>query len=148
VSSQQVDAGTTLQAPDESWAGEYALPHSRRSPSLARVLVAQALVSCPPELVETAQLLVSELVTNAVKHADSILVLRIASIESRWRVTVEDLSADAPEQHEAGGEVEVGRGLGLVDALATTWGWSRTTTGKQVWFELEISPDEGGRAGL
>jgi anti-sigma regulatory factor (Ser/Thr protein kinase) len=121
------------------WAGSYTLPNSYRSPALARMLVRQALGGCPPEVVDTAELLVSELVTNAVLHAQTELLLHI-SLESGLRISVEDTSVDAPADRspdpacDPGGER--GRGLAVVTALATSWGWERTATGKRAWFEL------------
>lgn len=139
MSSRLIDAADASDESGETWTGSYALPHSSRSPALARVLVGQALANCPPDLVETVQLLTSELVTNAVRHAESMVVLRISAAAPGWRVSVEDLSPDVPEQQTADGTAEQGRGLYLVDLLSERWGWERTTTGKTVWFEVDVA---------
>lgn len=145
MSSRLTDAAYAVDEPGETWTGSYALPYSRRSPALARVLVGQALAGCPADAVETVQLLTSELVTNAIRHAESMVVLRISTGTAGWRVSVEDLSPDAPEQQTADGAVEQGRGLHLVEVLSARWGWERTPTGKTVWFEVDVAtvPEAG-----
>jgi anti-sigma regulatory factor (Ser/Thr protein kinase) len=116
----------------------HALPPSGRSPSLARVIVREALDGLPDATVETTQTVVNELVTNAVLHARSILIVHVAVGVNRLRVSVEDLSADYPQPRQPPADAEHGRGLVVVDALSAAWGWERTPTGKTVWFELPI----------
>jgi len=111
------------------------LPNSRRSPALARTLLRQALLGCPPAKVEAAELLVSELVTNAVRHAETDLLLHIA-LDPRIHVAVEDTSADPIREPLPFGDDDSGRGLAIVEAMAASWGWERTRFGKQTWFEL------------
>ena len=121
-----------------AWAGAYSLPNSATSPALARTLIRQALAEAPPEVTETAELLVSELVTNAILHARTSLFLHIQPAQSGFRVTIQDGSADMPIPKQAPLTApESGRGLFLVDALSTAWGWETVPTGKQVWFELQ-----------
>lgn len=114
----------------------HALPQNPRSASLARAIVRHALIGFSASTVETAQTLVSELVANAVLHAQSMLVLHVSIAENRLRFGVEDLSFDYPLQQQPPSDEEAGRGLMLLDALASAWGWDRTPVGKQVWFEL------------
>jgi len=116
----------------------HALPPSERSPSLARVIVREVLDGLPEVTVETTEALVNELVTNAVLHARSILIVHVDARGDRVRVGVEDLSVDYPQPRQPPADAEHGRGLVLVDALSTAWGWDRTPTGKTVWFELPI----------
>jgi anti-sigma regulatory factor (Ser/Thr protein kinase) len=121
-----------------AWSGTYGLPNSSRSPAVARTLVREALAAYPPAVGETASLLVSELVTNVVRHAETELVLRLEASQPALRVTVEDNSPD-PLPEQAGPldpEDDRGRGLLLVAALAASWGWETTALGKRVWFEL------------
>jgi anti-sigma regulatory factor (Ser/Thr protein kinase) len=99
------------------------------------MLVRQALVDCPAPVVDVAELLVSELVTNTVRHAGTAGVLHIALVP-RVRVTVEDDSVDELQQRPAPADDDTGRGLAIVDALSAAWGWERTATGKRIWFEL------------
>jgi anti-sigma regulatory factor (Ser/Thr protein kinase) len=116
----------------------HALPPSERSPSLARVIVREMLDGLPAATLETTETLVNELVTNAVLHARSILILHVDAGGSQVRVGVEDLSSNHPQPGQPPVDAEHGRGLMLVDALSTAWGWDRTPTGKTVWFELPI----------
>lgn len=93
----------------------------------------------PEDFCDTAQLLVSELFTNAVLHTDSSqvgCVLRAGG--SRLRVEVrDDGGGDAlPSPQHVGPEDEHGRGLLLVDTFAEEWGVDRVGAGCVVWFEL------------
>lgn len=117
------------------WSGTYPLPNNPRSPGLARTLLRQALLGCPPETVEAAELLVSELVTNAVRHAETDVLLHIA-LEPGIRVAVEDTSPDPLSGPLPFAEDDNGRGLAIVEAVAAAWGWQRTAFGKRTWFEL------------
>ncbi len=94
------------------------------------------------EEIDDLELLVSELVTNAVLHARSASRLTIDSNGDRVRVTVEDESAVAPRLREYGPEAATGRGVLLVDRLATNWGVDVDDGGKRVWFELAVAPVE------
>ena len=84
---------------------------------------------------ERAMLVVSELTTNAIVHAGGVLYLQIFLYDSGARVEVADASPSRP------GPIKVnltsGRGLQMVEALATTWGWAPKPWGKVVWAELE-----------
>ena len=114
----------------------YALPNDPHSPAVARALLAEALAGYSEEQVETAKLLVSELVTNVVVHTDSMLTLQILAAGCDIRVCVDDCASQRPEPRAPQPDSADGRGLCLVDAMAPSWGWNATVTGKQVWFEL------------
>lgn len=90
-------------------------------------------------LVDTAVLLTSELVTNAVLHARSALELTVELLEERVRVTVLDGAVRPPVRRRYGLASGTGRGLGLVETMAQSWGWSRAAPpfAKAVWFELD-----------
>ncbi len=85
---------------------------------------------------EIAQLLVSEVVTNALLHAGTDMELRTTAAASGVRIEVHDGSGLAPTQRHYGDEAATGRGLGLVESLASAWGIEPTGSGKAVWFEL------------
>ncbi|MEV2254239.1 SpoIIE family protein phosphatase [Streptomyces sp. NPDC050147] len=88
-------------------------------------------------LAETAELLVSELVTNAVRHSRGGRVeLRLVRSGSTLICEVEDDDHTLPTLLDAGPDDEFGRGLRIVSVLAKEWGTSRTASGKTVWFEL------------
>jgi len=90
-----------------------------------------------PDRVQDAKLLVSELVTNAVKYGpEDEIRLIIAHGEGRTRFTVHDLGlGPLPEMRAEDDPAPGGHGLRLVDALADRWGVERGST--RVWFELD-----------
>jgi anti-sigma regulatory factor (Ser/Thr protein kinase) len=85
--------------------------------------------------VEPAVLLTSELVTNAIIHARSQIALTIRMNGENLRVMVLDESSEQPRRRHRD-DLGSGRGLGLVDALAVSWGVTPSGQGKAVWFEL------------
>ncbi|TMR88668.1 ATP-binding protein [Nonomuraea basaltis] len=87
---------------------------------------------------EFAELLVSELVTNAIEHARGIVRLTLTAVGDRLRCEVEDCSPRLPRHRRALDDDEGSRGLHLVDALSSGWGSTRTSSGKVVWFELPV----------
>jgi anti-sigma regulatory factor (Ser/Thr protein kinase) len=114
-----------------------ALPPEPSSAGAARRFVVNALHRLGHEAnSDVAELLVSELVTNAVLHARTSITVEITRRGEGIRVGIEDQSSRRPRQREYSDEAMTGRGLTLVEALATTWGTQATGTGKQIWFEL------------
>jgi anti-sigma regulatory factor (Ser/Thr protein kinase) len=94
-----------------------------------------------PEVISTAELLVSELVANAVVHAKTEMVVSICRQASVVRVEVEDGGPGLPTLPRGGDPVptgDSGRGLRIVSELASSWGVRVTPEGKAVWFELAI----------
>lgn len=90
-----------------------------------------------PEVAELAQLLVSELVTNAVAHAHTAVRVECSPTDGGLRVAVRDGSRDQPTVRAPDAWDEKGRGLLLVENLAARWGTEcGAGPGKQVWFEL------------
>lgn len=107
--------------------------------SRARRAVASHLHQRGIATYDVAVLLVSELVTNALLHGRPPLELVAAGDDSQLRVEVHDASAgDPPRVRESPVDVPGGRGLRLVDALASRWGWAESGRGKFVWFELDL----------
>ncbi|KKD08166.1 SpoIIE family protein phosphatase [Streptomyces sp. WM6386] len=89
-------------------------------------------------LADAAELMVSELVTNAVRHSRSRpLQLRLVRGDTLL-CEVDDDDHDLPTLLSADPEDEFGRGLRIVSTLAREWGTSRTKAGKTVWFELTL----------
>ena len=88
------------------------------------------------ELFDVVGLLTSELVTNAILHAHSEIELSVRLTPDAVRIDVADHSASLPAPRDAADEDTSGRGLGLVEALATSWGVDERPGGKSVWFEL------------
>lgn len=114
----------------------YELPASTSSARLARDLVRRALAGFDDPVVEIAELLASELVTNAVAHANCAPVMRIDVTGQAVRVAVQDDAPGPVEAREVPHDAPNGRGLLLVDSLAASWGWAPTPEGKRVWFTL------------
>ena len=90
-------------------------------------------------LVETAALLVSEVVTNAMQHAGSSPRITAAVADGALEVGVTDREpSGSPRKRSADDPWATGgRGLAIVDALAADWGTTYLPDGKQVWFRLE-----------
>jgi anti-sigma regulatory factor (Ser/Thr protein kinase) len=94
----------------------------------------------PAETVATAQLLVSELVTNAVVHGREPIGLRISRDQGMLRVEVSDGGAQTAQliQLVPDPDAEAGRGLFLLNALSSAWGTipAGRRGPKTTWFEL------------
>jgi anti-sigma regulatory factor (Ser/Thr protein kinase) len=92
---------------------------------------------------EAAEMLVSEVVTNAVLHAKTVFTVEVVRDGDLVRVGVTDLSPAVPRQRTYGTDSTTGRGLRLVATLAVAWGVERTGRGKTVWFEVPAAGDAG-----
>jgi len=110
------------------------------SPQAARSLLGRACLNWElPQKCETAQLIVSELAANAVRHARTNFDVITAYNGRYLRIAVQDGSTALPRPVElppGGGSIVVagsGRGLRIVQALSTHWGATRTPGGKIVW---------------
>jgi anti-sigma regulatory factor (Ser/Thr protein kinase) len=90
------------------------------------------------ELADTACLLVSEILTNAVCHARQAIGLRLHLSAHEVIAEITDDHPQLPQRTLPAPADESGRGLTLVEALATTWGARPSGTGKIVWFTLAI----------
>jgi anti-sigma regulatory factor (Ser/Thr protein kinase) len=92
----------------------------------------------------TAQLLVSELVTNAFRHARSPSRLQLIIGERSVHVDVIDCSPWRPTLQHPSPQLQAqgGWGLLLVDALADRWGYELLESGKRVWFELDFKEEK------
>jgi anti-sigma regulatory factor (Ser/Thr protein kinase) len=87
-------------------------------------------------IIEVALLLVSELVTNAVVHARGTIWLTVHADAHRVRIEVEDQGRGRPVLRSATQNQPDGRGLRVVDELATDWGTERRATHKVIWCEI------------
>ncbi|MFF4846244.1 ATP-binding protein [Streptomyces collinus] len=120
-----------------AWEASWPLPRELTSVGRARRLVtAQISDWAVDDLADTAELLVSELVTNALRHTRGPLRLNLQWGRGRLLCEVEDTESADPMRGTAGLDAEGGRGTELIDMLADAWGSKRTATGKTVWFEL------------
>lgn len=90
---------------------------------------------------DDAQLLVSELVTNAVRHGASPVSMSIDCDEATGTtVRVSDGAPEPPSLRQPKGEDEFGRGMTLVDLISDEWGVDAAPPGKAVWFRLPPRP--------
>ncbi|HEY2284412.1 MAG TPA: SpoIIE family protein phosphatase, partial [Streptosporangiaceae bacterium] len=95
------------------------------------------------DLAFTTELLVSELVTNAIRHARPPIQLRLI-LDTMLSCEVSDASVTAPHHRRADRYDEGGRGLMLVARLAARWGTRHTRTGKAIWAQQPL-PHRTGR---
>ncbi|WP_210581659.1 ATP-binding protein [Streptomyces sp. GESEQ-4] len=127
---------------EDDWEYSINLPHSPLAVGVARgalrlILRAHGLA----ELLVTAELLASELVTNAHLHAPGPSCLRVRRSGKWLRLSVWDTSSEPPRPPRPHGtDREEGRGMGIVDELADRWGHYSLGVpgvgGKLVWCEL------------
>ncbi len=91
-----------------------------------------------PDVVEDAELLVTELASNVVKHVGEgePATLILEWNEGRLRLEVHDTSPVSPSMNEADWDHECGRGLHLIAFVATDWGTAHTAVSKSVWCEI------------
>jgi anti-sigma regulatory factor (Ser/Thr protein kinase) len=124
------------------------LPGDPTTPAAARRFVRTALesVDADPAVVETAELLTDELVTNAIVHAGSKSYLFVRAVKGAVRVEVTDPDDRLPAIAAPDADALGGRGLIIVNGLASAWGVERAAGGgKTVWFELSPIDDPGRR---
>jgi anti-sigma regulatory factor (Ser/Thr protein kinase) len=118
------------------------LPSVFRSAAAGRAAVREVLREGGIRPSDAAELVVSELVTNAVRHGRAPIRMVLELAGSLLRVTVID---SAPRELDLrlrtpGPESMNGRGLLLVDAVARRWGINADDREKAVWAEVEVSP--------
>ncbi|WP_432488666.1 ATP-binding protein [Kineococcus sp. SYSU DK018] len=107
--------------------------------------IAQGLIG---DVVDTLLLLTAEVVTNAVIHGRSDVVLRIGRHGSRVRVGVGDENTRRPVRREPDPDALDGRGMTLLEALADAHGVEADPCGKVVWFDVNthLAPVRSTRA--
>jgi anti-sigma regulatory factor (Ser/Thr protein kinase) len=129
---------------------ELELPFTPEAVPRARSVVRDLASGMWAQAIEDAELMVSEIVTNAVLHGaptlritvaveDDELMVRVADGGGTWATTAGPTAPDAPS----------GRGLQIVDLLSTDWGVDvrPTSRGKTVWFSVRAQP-EADRVGV
>ncbi len=96
--------------------------------------------SVPTGVVDDALLVISELVTNAVRHAgtSSTLELELGQTGAQLRVALADGSTAAPRPRRADRGAEDGRGMAILAALSDRWGIEPHQSGKRVWWEVDL----------
>jgi anti-sigma regulatory factor (Ser/Thr protein kinase) len=133
---------------NEAWEYSLYIPNDLRAVTISRrtlrlILTMHGLIS----LVDVAELLAAELVSNAVRHTKGPAALRVRwSPPGTLRIGAWDADPEPPEPpitFERATELEEGRGLALVRACSDLWGWQPLSRfgnrGKYVWCELEAA---------
>ena len=125
---------------------EVELPPAATTPADARQIARQACRDWGiPNAADDVSLVVSELVTNAVVHAKTPLILAIEREGPTLAVAVGDGQPAAPWLTAQSPESSGGRGIALVSRLSTNWGVVRTVLGKTVWASLNVAPTSSER---
>jgi anti-sigma regulatory factor (Ser/Thr protein kinase) len=132
----------------ETWDYTLHIPNDLRAVTICRrtlrlILTMHGLIG----LVDTAELLATELVANAVRHTKGPAALRVRrSPEGTVWIGAWDTDPEPPEPSKSLGQaldLEEGRGLGLVAAFADSWGWQPSARfgdrGKYIWCDLVVS---------
>jgi anti-sigma regulatory factor (Ser/Thr protein kinase) len=119
---------------------ELRLPPEPIAPTLARAALATLGSDVPDPVISDVQLLTTEVVSNAVRHASLMPSQEIVLlVEINGSIRVEVLDEGRPFRADPGspdGPGHNGWGLFLLDALATSWGVEPQGSGKKVWFEV------------
>jgi anti-sigma regulatory factor (Ser/Thr protein kinase) len=96
---------------------------------------------------EAAELIVSELVTNALEHGSAgipaTVRIWLSSDGGSIAINVWDASPQPPVPKNAGADADSGRGLMIVAALSTDWGYSAADPGKVVWAVIDAKEGAG-----
>lgn len=116
------------------------LPAHANSARLARARVVTLAARWPSECAALLELLVDELVTNAVLHAGTESELSVALDGHLARVELRDGSRRLPQRLPYEPTSVTGRGVHLLESFARTWGAEVDGHGKVVWFEFECGP--------
>lgn len=115
----------------------YCLSERPRSPWDARQLVSRAICETAWAGQRDAAVLgASEIATNAFVHAGAIEQMRVTVFDSTLRVETDDCGPGAPRARDLRPETAGGRGLAIVNLLASSWGVRRHDSAKTVWFEM------------
>ena len=139
--SEQVDIMSSPAERHPSF--EVRLPPQPASVAAARAEVRTLLGGSDREdLIESAVLLVSEIVTNALLHAGTEIGLSGRLSDRGLRVDVRDGSSHLPSRRRYATTSGTGRGLLMVEAMVDDWGVTRDRHGKTVWFELSADLDD------
>jgi anti-sigma regulatory factor (Ser/Thr protein kinase) len=121
-------------------AAEEAFPPIPEAAGQARVFLRTAAESwdLPEPVLVDCLAIVSEIVGNVVRHARTPLTLRVSYDGVAVVIAATDGAVSVPEQHSAGDASEDGRGLLIIESLATEWGWHAAVVGKTLWARVVV----------
>lgn len=130
----------------DAWEYTLYIPHDPRAVAISRRTLRDILTTHTlPALVEPAELLASELLTNALRHTTGPAALKLRQSGRSFRLGAWDTDPTPPTVTTPALTPTSGRGLHLVDAYADDWGWFTVNgnSGKYIWCELgtELKPD-------
>ena len=113
------------------------------SVAAARRFATDVLSDLPLELLQAVELMVSELATNSIRHANSSFSVRIERQPDLVRVEVSDSAGDVmPTMRSPGPEEPTGRGLRIVSLFSHSWGITQSPgEDKSVWFTVAPQPE-------
>jgi anti-sigma regulatory factor (Ser/Thr protein kinase) len=117
---------------------ELALPRGPTAPAQARRQVSAVCQDLHRDVTNIATLLTSELVTNALVHGCGSIEMTIDLTPGQLRVDVQDESSQQPKMQASNVDSTRGRGLLLLERLASSWGVRKSNGGKGVWFTLRL----------
>ena len=116
----------------------WAMPDDHTAPAEARRLVSDLLEGTP--CADDAIQIVSELVANAVDHGESPITVTITLTPQTAHIAVESTArGEVPERHDATLDEFRGRGLAIIDLLASEWGWRQTGSRLEVWADVPLT---------
>jgi anti-sigma regulatory factor (Ser/Thr protein kinase) len=116
-------------------------PAIPQSVHAARRFATDALAGLPAGPMESAELMVSELATNCIRHERMSFYVTISRSPREVRVEVTDSGSGVPTMRSPGPNDPSGRGLQIVDMLSDEWGIQpEVPAGKTVWFSLAVEP--------
>lgn len=121
-------------------------PAIPQSVHAARRFATDALAGLGSDALESAELMVSELATNCIRHERMSFYITISRLPQEVRVEVTDSGSGMPSMRSPGPNDPSGRGLQIVDMLSNDWGIEpEVPAGKTVWFSLAVEPRDGER---
>jgi anti-sigma regulatory factor (Ser/Thr protein kinase) len=129
-----------MARPDGATESAFPLPRHPTAAGQARRTVAATCEGLHRDVTTIAQLLTSEVVTNALQHGAGDIVMHVSRTPGQLLVEVEDESAARPRRLQTSVEDTRGRGLAMLETLASRWGVrERDGGGKTVWFTLRLT---------
>ena len=115
------------------------LEHAVGAPRQARRFVVSTLAEWGlTHLADDVALLVSELVTNVIRHTDAGATMRLTRAPQHLRCSVIDAGGHLPQPRHPSPTDQSGRGLLLVETIASSWGSQATAGRTEVWFEVPL----------
>ncbi|NYI05055.1 ATP-binding SpoIIE family protein phosphatase [Allostreptomyces psammosilenae] len=129
----------------DGWRGQASLPREPASASAARRFARGLLAGweVTGSVGDDIELVVSELVSNALRHGAGEVLLRLLRTERHVHVEVHDAGTSAPRRRRAAAMDESGRGLRLIADLGQRWGTRHTAGGKAVWCQFSLPAGQG-----